>query len=163
MGIFGRKKFKPNNPKIADTITGSRKDRAALTKKFAGIGAGAAVGVAVLDARRIVSGPVAKGLAEIAALSAAAGAIGAGIGYIKGAKLVRSATRQAGRLIISEARSNPEMRRFLGKYRYVYLDRKGNLAGTNLPKLPGIGRIRLKTSKLLGKELTKYEMMKFST
>jgi len=64
-------------------------------------------------------------------------------------KKVRKATRKVGRALHQEIESgNQPLIAFLKKYKYVYIDRKGNIGGTNRPRII-IGRMRLKTKDIL--------------
>ncbi|MCX6800881.1 MAG: hypothetical protein NTZ73_01715 [Candidatus Diapherotrites archaeon] len=78
----------------------------------------------------------------------AGGAIGYGIGHAKNVPLVRRATKLVGRALYKEQKKNRDLREFLEKYRYVYINMTGDIVGTRLPKII-FGRMRLRTSKII--------------
>ena len=48
-----------------------------------------------------------------------------------------------------QLKNNAELEQFLKKHRYVLIDRKGRITGTNSGRKFGFGRIRLETEKIL--------------
>jgi hypothetical protein len=66
-------------------------------------------------------------------------------------KDVRKYTYKAGAELYKEIqlKNNIELRQFLEKYKYVLIDRKGRVTGTNSGRKFGFGRIRLETEKVL--------------
>ncbi|MDD3159521.1 MAG: hypothetical protein PHQ98_00965 [Candidatus ainarchaeum sp.] len=48
-----------------------------------------------------------------------------------------------------EVKSNKNLETFLKKYNYIIITYKGKIAGTNMPRILGIGKRRIKTSELL--------------
>jgi hypothetical protein len=80
------------------------------------------------------------------------GAVGYGVGSHHPFDIVqiRKATKEVGAQIQLDIHVNIPLRLFIHRYRYVYVDSKGELVGTNLPRLiPGLGRIRLSCKKIL--------------
>ncbi|MFH1664337.1 MAG: hypothetical protein ABH986_06070 [archaeon] len=72
--------------------------------------------------------------------------------YSKGSKWVRESTRYLKKKLKEEVRANAELKTFLKDYKYVFVDKKGRLAGTNFPRIAGvlgIGRIRIKTKDIV--------------
>ncbi len=66
---------------------------------------------------------------------------------------IRKATQLVGSSLSSLAKKNAELRAFLNAHRYVYVNGKGQIVGTNMPRLiPGVGRIRLESKKILARD-----------
>lgn len=80
-------------------------------------------------------------------------AVGAVAQYGVNSGHVRRATRALEGSLRDHVGENRPLKTFLEKNRYVFIDRKGQLTGTNLPRLvPGVGRIRLSSARILGKK-----------
>jgi len=62
---------------------------------------------------------------------------------------IRKATYKVGAALFDDASTNKVVREFLESFRYVIIDGKGRVAGTNRKRILGIGRIRLDTKKIL--------------
>ncbi len=69
--------------------------------------------------------------------------------YMQESRKVKEATKRVQKVLVDEAQENPDLVKFLKKYKYVIIDRNGNIAGTNMPRLLGIGRIRLSAKKII--------------
>jgi hypothetical protein len=63
-------------------------------------------------------------------------------------RVIKEATLSVGRAIQLELKSDSALRAFVGGVKYVYVDRQGRLVGTDMPRLFGIGRMRLSTQKI---------------
>jgi hypothetical protein len=92
----------------------------------------------------------------VAGITAAfAYAAGAGGIHLANNRKVREATRNVGRELgrrIQESdKKGNQIHNFLQKYRYVYINRKGELVGTNRPRILA-GRMRLESKKILNQE-----------
>ena len=90
-----------------------------------------------------------KGVAIIALNAAAFGGTKAGLKFFQESKQVRMATDLVGSALGREARKNSQVRDALKSKRYVIVDVKGNIKLTNIPRVMGIGRIRLSTREIL--------------
>lgn len=88
------------------------------------------------------------GVARALVAAAAAAALGKGFGHANESR-VANVTEQVGFALHEEVPHSPELKRFLGSWRYVYIDRKGNLVGTNVGRFLKVGRMRLETNKIL--------------
>ena len=89
---------------------------------------------------------------------AIAGAAGAGLGAVGRLLMrgnVRQATHNVGAALHKAARSNGELREFLARHKYIFIDRKGRVVGTNTKGILGAGRMRLETIKILKGEYEK--------
>ncbi|MDD5162975.1 MAG: hypothetical protein PHD95_02090 [Candidatus ainarchaeum sp.] len=63
---------------------------------------------------------------------------------------IRSATKFVGKELSKEALQNQDLKTFLQSYKFVIIDRKGRIRGTDQKQvLQGVGRIRLETSRIL--------------
>ncbi len=83
----------------------------------------------------------------------AAIAIAATLSYKSGSSMVRKATNELEGALRNYAKENSNLRGFLERSKYVFIDSNGRLAGTNTARLiPGIGRIRLSTNRILSKK-----------
>ena len=68
---------------------------------------------------------------------------------------VRQATHNVGAALHKAVRSNGELREFLARHKYIFIDRKGRVVGTNTKGILGAGRMRLETMKILKGEYEK--------
>ena len=146
-----RRKIQPKNPEARSAVSNllvSRKDRGSRAMVFAGIGAGTSA-VGALTAELEMHSPIGKGLLRAAATSAIAAGAGFAAGYAHGNAEVRKATVSVGQILRKEARTNTELRGLFESHKYVYVDGKGNIAGTNMPRILLAGRLRLKSSDIL--------------
>ncbi|MFH0970847.1 MAG: hypothetical protein V1776_05335 [Candidatus Diapherotrites archaeon] len=111
----------------------------------------ASVGLGASNLVTFVSNPsFRERLARVVTISLSVMGSGAGKVHSYHFPGIRQATLEVGKRLGDESLHNIELRRFLGKYKYVYVDRKGRIAGTNMPRLiPGVGRIRLSSHKIL--------------
>lgn len=89
------------------------------------------------------------GVAIIGANALAFGGTKAGIKFFQESKQVKKATTLVGRALEREARKNQQIRNALESKRFVIVDGKGNIKLTNIPRIAGIGRIRLSTREIL--------------
>lgn len=64
---------------------------------------------------------------------------------------IHHSMKMVGKGLYYEARKNPELKSFLEKYRFVYIDPKGRIVGTNRNRILGIGYLRLVTRRILSK------------
>lgn len=93
-------------------------------------------------------------IAKATGFGVASGALlGTGGGTVAGAISrgnydVKKATLLVGKGLSQEAKSNIDLQTFLDKYKYVFIDKKLRVRGTNRPRLFGIGRMRLKSSRI---------------
>ena len=74
--------------------------------------------------------------------------------YFFSGQRVRIATKIVGNALAKEAKEDKVFGNWLKKYKYVIIDSRGNITGTNLPRILGIGRIRLSTKKILEEKNT---------
>ena len=86
---------------------------------------------------------------ENMAASAVAGAAFAGFAHLLMRENVRQATYNVGAELHKESKQNPEMMKFLKQHKYVIIDRKGRIAGTNFKRILGFGRLRMETKKII--------------
>ncbi|MFH0970281.1 MAG: hypothetical protein V1776_02355 [Candidatus Diapherotrites archaeon] len=153
---FRRPRFSGDLPRgggvqdgIRDVLLIERRIRAKGVKRMAKIAAPLSFGAFALST--FISNPsFREGLARVVAVSLGLTGYGAVLPYSFGSSFVRKATQEVGKRLGQESMHNTELKAFLGKYKYVYVDRKGRIAGTNMPRLiPGVGRIRLQSNKIL--------------
>ncbi len=107
------------------------------------VGTGLALAEAAMD-----NSSFRKGAAKVLVMAA----VGAMMGFTAthgGEAMLASATKNVGVALQKELEHSTELRDFLGTHHYVYVDRKGNLVGTNRGRILGIGRIRLESHKIL--------------
>ena len=132
-----------------------KSERKFRTRFFGAVGVGGtafAVGVGAMANKFLnpyFSESVSKALlgAGIAALGAVAGM------HAAESSSVRKATQKVGVVLHSELKKSPLLREFLEKYSYVFVDRKGNLVGTNHKRwFLRVGRIRLESKKIIAGE-----------
>lgn len=71
--------------------------------------------------------------------------------YSSESRKVRAATNLVGKALSEEVLPNSELRNFLNKWKYVFVNRKGEIVGSkvNVPKLFKVGYVRLETRKIL--------------
>ncbi|HLC92458.1 MAG TPA: hypothetical protein VJH23_02005 [archaeon] len=62
---------------------------------------------------------------------------------------IHRATLLLGKALGEEAQKNQPLVEFLKPWKYVFVDSTGMIAGTNRPRIAGIGRLRLETKKIL--------------
>ncbi|PIN98098.1 MAG: hypothetical protein COT90_05820 [Candidatus Diapherotrites archaeon CG10_big_fil_rev_8_21_14_0_10_31_34] len=78
---------------------------------------------------------------------------GAAAGFKSSSKEIREATKTVKNELKNEVKENQDFKTFLGKYKFIFIDAKGNIVGTNKPrkKFLGIkfGRLRIETKELL--------------
>jgi len=89
-----------------------------------------------------------------ACAATAAGGVGGGV-YLRHSEEVKKATNLLGVALAKETKKNSQLRDFLLQYRYVIIDGKGNIKGTNSERFLKIGRIRLESKKILAGEYKK--------
>jgi len=101
------------------------------------------------------SGYLKEGLIAIASAYAIGRVAGAAARSLTYAKRIRRATRMVGEGMAQELKSNPNspLRELLKNYRYVVVDRHGNVKGTNRKRVLAIGRVRLESKKIFEKAL----------
>lgn len=75
--------------------------------------------------------------------------LGAAVGMAIKNEDVRLATERVGYALATEAKKNTEVKKLLNKFRYVIIDWKGNIVGTNRKRILKIGRFRLSTADIL--------------
>lgn len=129
-------------------IVASRQQRAADTKRW--ILKGGVIGTIGGLGIGLMGRPSSRNGAIVALASAITGmASGGALTYASGAKKVKTATLALGKTLSKEAKQNDDLRFFLGKYRYVIVNRNGLIKGTNRPRIYGIGRYRLESKKII--------------
>ena len=117
--------------------------------KFTGIGAGMGSLLHLIESGKISKVSVAVPIAFTSVVAAAEYAGHFGKGYNKASKAVNKATRQVSRGLATTAAKSPDLIDFLGSYKFITIDRKGMLRGTNRERKFGIGRMRLSTKGIL--------------
>ncbi|MFH0715063.1 MAG: hypothetical protein V1977_04890 [Candidatus Diapherotrites archaeon] len=90
-----------------------------------------------------------EGVSLVATITAGGAIGGAAQEFANQAKKVNKATKLVGRGIGEEAQKNQNLYAFLKKHRYVYIDKKGRVIGTNRGRILWMGRMRLDTRKIL--------------
>lgn len=92
-----------------------------------------------------------KGPVREATLRTVTATIGGLFGFTYASKTyVKDATLKVGKALAKEIGTNIGLKRFLESYKYIYLDRKGHIIGTNKNrKLKLFGRFRLESKKIL--------------
>ena len=150
--------FRWNVKRRINKVMENRKMRARLS----------AVGVTLAPASVVLSEKLVNMLRgifshEMPVAGVAGAAIAAGIVSTASASLlmnssIRRATLRAGVALRQEALDNRELREFLQPYKYVIIDRKGRIKGTNRKRMLGMGRLRLGTKKILNGKYKKGEI-----
>jgi len=130
-----------------NTVLEFRRYRARQMKKKALIGAGVGGVVGVYDIFRNPS--FAQGVTRLTLLPATGAIIGATAAYSSNTRLVRDATMLIGKGLYEEAKSNNALHEKLSSKFFVYVNKKGEVKLTNLPRVAGIGYVRLSTKKIL--------------
>lgn len=142
----------------AAEVLRSRSRRANLRSGIASVttlAAGAIPAVKAISSSSLSHGAL-KAIALVVASAAAGGAVGALGGHAARSRAVRTATFNLKKILHDECKSydrkdpfsNPLIA-FLYRYKYAYVDKHGHLTGTNVPRIMGIGRMRIATSDVL--------------
>lgn len=166
---FRRERFSGKLPSPvrvgADTVVLKRNARGNLRARLSSVGGllvGSGVAATHIFTKSLANTDVKRAITYSLA-AAAAGAIGTGaIGHAVTSREVRNATNALkGALHTyckSYSRENPfsdSLLDFLYRHKYVFVDKSGRLTGTNMPRVFGVGRMRISTADVLPLVLVK--------
>ena len=103
-------------------------------------------------------------VSEVGRAATIAAPLGALVGNMVGSDRVKRATLIIGKELFKASKKDASLHHFLSDYKYVFINRKGDLCGTNVPRFFGIGRMRLKTKEILnGSIIKRLELLKQKT
>ncbi len=131
-----------------DEINALKKSRQKRGESFRGwVTAGGLGSAAQFVATAVIMNPSAR---VAIAHSLPALAMGVGVGSVLGRSNIRKATEEVGKVLSKEYKnnSNQELIDIVNNHKYVFVDRKGVVVGTNMPRIAGIGRLRLDCKKI---------------
>ncbi len=135
-------------------VLDKRMERSNAAIKGAAVGLGVGVGTVASSGYAVLEFGASKNLLYTAFATPIFTAIGAGVALKQKRGLVKQATTEFARILKLEIRTrNPDAKivvDFLKKHKYIFIDKYGRLAGTSVPNVFGIGRIRIKSSDILG-------------
>lgn len=132
-----------------DGLLKARKNRSKLGNKMAKQGAGVVGSIAGIRNVVLENSSMRRGLAQVLVTAIAGAAAGKWFAYGASSIDITNATERVGVALHEEVPHSQELKRFLGSWRYVYVDGKGNLVGSNVGRFLKIGRMRLETNKIL--------------
>ncbi len=146
------RKIPKSNLEIAGTnvdsllVKRSEKPSAALrgTKIVAGIGASSSFAAALC-----ANPSFREGIAIIGSVTFVSAVMGGITGFANKSKEVARATHLVGKGLAQEAIQNKKLNKLLNHYKYVIVNKKGSIVGTNRKRFLGIGRLRLDNKKIV--------------
>lgn len=149
--MFKRKVVPSNSPdvqRMTQVILHNREIRANEAKNELKVIGLSGAGIGALSSM-VINPSFREGVAIIGANALAFGGTKSAIKFFQHSKQVQRATELVGRALGREAKTNPQVRTALESKRFVIIDGKGIIKLTNVPRVAGIGRIRLTTSEIL--------------